>query len=102
MPDSINEVYVAYALETLEVPFEFQQPIGGGKVRGGQVADFIVMTPFPEAVQVMGRYWHGGQKTDLDRLKQIQIEQAGYLYHEWWDWETDTYEKCLAKVRELL
>jgi len=58
---SLNEYNVAIALQKLELRFMFQVQLFGGKMRGGQVLDFLVWNPFPIPLQVFGDYYHSGQ-----------------------------------------
>ena len=62
---SAYEWNVARALWTLGWTFTYQLPVlGGKKVHGGQVLDFLVHTvPLETAVIVNGNYWH---QTDED------------------------------------
>lgn len=67
VPGSSIEWNVAQALERLKLNYEYQMPIGGGRLfRGGKVLDFLVYTvPYPTPVTVLGDYWHGGTKDDV-------------------------------------
>ena len=60
MPDSKEEYWVALALYKLQLEFEFQyQLFGGRKYKGGQVIDFWVYTvPLPTPIFVQGWYFH--------------------------------------------
>ena len=58
-PDSIEEARVANALDKYHVDYIYQYPImGGRRVRGGQIVDFLLRNPFPTPLQVFGEYWH--------------------------------------------
>lgn len=102
LPDSINEWYVALALDKLDIPYHFQVPLNGGRsVRGGQVIDFVVFNPRPVPVFVQGAYWHNIRTDAEDQLKQAEA-RAHYntepilLMED----ETNTKDKALRAVRE--
>ena len=68
-----NEWNVAEALKQLNIPFQFQVPIKGGRrIKFGLVLDFLLMTvPYPTPVWVHGDYWHQGARRQVD-VKQMQ------------------------------
>jgi len=73
---SKEEWRVSQALDKYGWVYIYQyQVFGGVTVRGGQVIDFLVFTaPRSTPVQVYGEYWHRGQMSSEDRMKQIQLE----------------------------
>jgi hypothetical protein len=100
---SINEVYVAQALDRLKFDYMYQVAIGNPQVRGAVIIDFVVMAPFPQPLEVYGNYWHTGQLGSDDKLK-LAIEEQKYGRETiivWGD-ETDTPEKALAAVKREL
>lgn len=60
MPDSKEEYWCALALYRLQLRFQFQKHVMGGRSgRGGQVVDFWVYTaPLPTPIYIQGDYWH--------------------------------------------
>lgn len=60
MPDSKEEYWCALALYRLQIRFQFQKHVMGGRSgRGGQVVDFWVYTaPLPTPIYIQGDYWH--------------------------------------------
>lgn len=102
MPDSLNEWYVALALEKLAIEYIFQYPLfGGTNVRGGQIVDFVCFIPNPTPVFLQGEYWHTAKTENEDTLKIAAAEQHFktkpiILMGE----ETDEKEKAFQTVRE--
>lgn len=98
---TMNEYYVALALEHEKIPFMFQYWYSGGQdVLGGYVLDFVVINPFYVPLEVFGNYWHTGQMVGTDRLKLAVIAQA--FRREAiiiWGTESTTYELALDAVR---
>ena len=97
---SMNEAYVAQALDEIDLEYDYQQSIRGGYTAGGFVVDFIVYTPFPEPMEVMDKHWHSGSlgsgdKYRLDVIASIYRREVKIL----WGRETDTLEKARATVR---
>lgn len=73
---SVNEYNVAQALNRLKLDYLYQYPIFGGRVRGGQVIDFLVQKPpKPIPVFIQGAYWHSGARGTEDVLKFEEINQ---------------------------
>lgn len=102
--DSLNEFYVGLALERLGVPYLYRVSYWGGRsLPGGVELDFLAwpgMGALQTGIQVYGRYWHSGQKTAKDRIKEIIISQfLGKDVVILWDDETDTLEKSISALR---
>lgn len=78
MPDSKEEYWVALALYRLNLDFEFQyQLFGGRKYKGGQVVDFWVFTvPLPTPIFVQGWYFHyaTAEKEAQSKLNLMYLE----------------------------
>lgn len=75
MPDSLNEWYVALALDKLKLYYWFQVALGDPGLRGGQTIDFIVwlgMGGIPVFIQ--GAHWHTQRTESEDLLKQAAAE----------------------------
>lgn len=69
MPDSVEELRLARALDKYKIEYKFQVDIlGGHRVRGGFVLDFLVFTPRPVPISVEGSYWHKGSRIQQDQL----------------------------------
>ena len=74
-PDSVEEWRVAQALERFKTPFIYQFEIFDSSVRGGIVIDFLVQTnPFSTPLEVYGEYWHRGERSSKERLRDVIIE----------------------------
>ena len=101
---SWNEVYIAYAMDKLDIEYIYQYQFGTGRgVRGDYRIDFIVYNPFAVPVEIYGEYWHTGQLGADDRLRLSIIEnkfnrEAVII----WGNECDTPEKAEAVVRQRL
>ena len=104
---SQNEYNVAAALDSLDMPYEYQYILGIAGVRGSQVIDFLVYTvPKPTPLFVHGEYWHKGKKAIEDELKLTEI--AAMKRHLWadaviiWGEECETVEDARNAVRNVL
>jgi hypothetical protein len=70
---------IAQALEILKYQYDFQVPIRGGRVVGGQVVDFFVYTPpTKRPLMANGAYWHTGERTIKDDLHIHDLIQMGF------------------------
>lgn len=75
--DSVQEWWVAKALNRLKIPYEYQYPVYGGNVRGGYKIDFVVYTvPQATMIEPIGNHWHTGELGADDRKRQADIEGA--------------------------
>lgn len=76
MPDSINEWYVALALDRMKLEYSFQYALGDPSLRGGQTIDFVVWKATGALpVFVQGAHWHNIRTDTEDRLKQAAAER---------------------------
>ena len=99
---SVNEFYVANALDGMGLEYDFQQSLRGGYKAGGFVVDFIVYTPFPIPLEVFGDHWHTGSLSSGDRYRLDVIESIYRRTVEIiWGRESDTQEKAEDSVRRL-
>ncbi|MGW8182253.1 MAG: hypothetical protein ACWGQW_26285 [bacterium] len=75
-PGSLKEWYYAVALWKYKWTFDYQVGImGGRRLKGGQVIDFIVHTrPLTTPVYIYGEYWHGGTRKERDTLLRITLK----------------------------
>jgi len=102
---SIYEYYVAVALDKLNLVFDFQVSIAGGRVlKGGQVIDFIVYSALPTPLEVNEEYWHRNKQ--LEDLQMVQInaylEPKGYApLIILWGEDVETQQKADESVREV-
>lgn len=100
-PDSINEWYVALAMDRLELQYSFHYPIGVPGTRGSQIIDFVVWTGrggIPVFVQ--GVYWHDIRHDPEATLKEAEAQRIfSNLPVLIWDYESDTKEKALRAVK---
>jgi hypothetical protein len=101
---SQNEYNFAMACVRLELVFKFQVDFfNGRRMRGGQVLDFMVETPFPEACQVFGEYWHEGLMGAEDSYKLSVLRNAiGGEVYVFWGQDTETVEDCVAAIKSQL
>jgi hypothetical protein len=105
---SSNEYWVAEALRELNLEFQFQLSIAGGRsLAFGIVLDFLVDTaPLPTPVWVHGEHWHTGERRAKDLRQQDIVKE--YMQDsilepvELWGSETDTKDEALAAVRREL
>ena len=74
-PGSVQEWRVAQALLRFKIRFEYQFEIFDSSVRGGIVLDFLVKTrPLSTPLEVYGKYWHKGERSSKERLRDVIIE----------------------------
>ena len=94
---SLNEYNVALALQKRELQFMFQVELFGGKMRGGQVLDYLVWNPFPVPLQVFGDFYHTGQlgADDNYNLKVLR-NHYGVDVEIIWGTDSETPEDALA------
>jgi len=77
LADSMNEVYVARALDKLGHRYIYKYLVFETKsVKGAFEIDFLVLStvPFSTPLEVFGEYFHQGQMTSEDRLRIQSIE----------------------------
>jgi len=102
------EYNFAWALDTMKLPYLFQVDfLGGRKLRGGLVLDFLVLTvPLPTPVWCNGNYWHSGQAHAEDKLKQAALDrETGGQFRPaitLWGEDLITKEAALRAVRREL
>jgi hypothetical protein len=103
MPDSVNEYYVAMALDKEEIKYMFQyQVIGTGRELGSITVDFLVFAPFAIPLEVMGEHWHSGSLGSGDRYRLDIISQQLKMEPKiLWGNETDSYDKARKAVRKM-
>lgn len=105
-PGSSIELYVAWALNQLQVDYYYQYVVEHGRARrGGQVIDFMVLTrPLWTPVYVQGSYWHRGARENADKLKQqeLMVIMRGRIKPvvELWEEDLPTPEAALEAVRK--
>lgn len=102
VPGSINEWYVSRALDKLDIAYQYQYSIFGGRaIRGGQVIDFVVYNPKATPVFVQGAYWHSSRMDPESQLKiaaaQSWFNTTPILLEEA---ETDTFQEALSAVKK--
>lgn len=103
--DSINEYYVALALDKLKLDYNYQYFIGAINVRGSQSVDFLVKTaPKPTPLFVHGRYWHSQYNTEEDVFKLAEVNRI--MRGTWaesiiiWEEECETENDAFKIVNE--
>lgn len=101
---SSYEYNFGMALEKFNIEYLFQVWYWGGRtVRGGQVLDFLIFTPFQRPVQVFGEYWHQGQMGSEDKYKLAVLEQ--FFQQEvliLWGPDVGTYDDAVKTVRNKI
>jgi hypothetical protein len=101
---SKEEYWVSLALTKFEkeglLTWNYQVPIYGGRTRrGGLVIDFIVdIAARTFWLDPQGKYWHTGQKDDLDQLKRAALRRHVTLI-AWYTEETPTKESMYTFLR---
>jgi hypothetical protein len=76
-PDSIQEWWISKALNRIGIPYTYQYPVFGGRVRGGYLVDFVVNTvPLATMIEPVGNHWHTGELGADDRKRQADVESA--------------------------
>lgn len=93
---TILEWRVYKSLLKRKIDFIFQYPIAGGRMlRGGQVIDFVVVSPFLIPVNVNGDYWHEAELSSEERLLlAAQKQHFGRDPVVLWGHELTTQEAC--------
>lgn len=105
--DSINEYYVALALDAMKLDYAYQYFLGGVGIRGSQIIDFLVYTnPKPTPLFVHGAYWHTATYSQETALKEADLNarmrgtwaDAVIIYEH----ECETEEDAARTVRQKL
>jgi G:T-mismatch repair DNA endonuclease (very short patch repair protein) len=93
---SVNEEHLYRVLQNRGVEFHYQYALNGGRrVPGGQVIDFVILTPLRYALYVQGEYWHKASTSLSDTIKQSAAERAGFMVVLFSEAETDSYEAAM-------
>lgn len=100
---SKDEYWVSLALEKIEEQtgwgWEYQVPVYGGRMRGGNVVDFLVHTPGRKTIlDPMGRYWHTGRNEDRAQMERVARRKNWNLV-AWFTDETPTRDSVLQLLR---
>lgn len=104
--DSRDEYWVSLALEKIETltgwNWEYQVPVYGGRIRGGNVVDFLIYTPgMWTMLDPMGRYWHTGIHEDQSQMQNVARRKHWNLI-AWFTDETPTKEAVYAFLKNKL
>ena len=104
MPQSKEEFWVALALNKLGIRYTFQYPVGGYRLRGSTIIDFMIETrPLQTPLWVNGLYWHGAEnmQSTLASIRETMRKLRGKVTTEIiiWDYEIPTEEVTLEVVR---
>lgn len=77
MPDSLDEMRVAIALDELKYDYTYQYQTEGIKgAKGTYSIDFMVWTvPIPQPLEVKGAYWHTGSNQAEDEYRDAKINK---------------------------
>jgi hypothetical protein len=76
VPDSKQEWWISRALDRLRLPYTYQYPVNGGRVRGGYMIDFVVHTvPLYTMIEPIGNHWHTGELGADDKKRQADVEE---------------------------
>lgn len=103
---SRDEYWVSLALEKIEEAtgwgWEYQVPVYGGRMRGGNVVDFLVYTPGRWTIlEPMGRYWHTGVNEDRQQMERVARRKNWNLI-AWFTDETPTRDSVMTLLRREL
>jgi hypothetical protein len=105
--DSINEYYVAMALDELGFEYQYQKYVGIPGVRGLIIIDFLVYTiPKPTPLFVHGTYWHTGKKKAESEFQIAALNQR--MRGTWaeaviiWENECESVEDAKNALRDKL
>lgn len=104
---SKDEYWMSLALEKIEKEkgwgWEYQYSVfGGRRRRGGQVVDFLLMTPGRwTIIDVKGRYWHTGARDDARDIQDVARKKNWNLIG-WFTDETPTKESVYQRLRQEL
>lgn len=101
--ESKDEYWVSLALEKIEEAtgwgWEYQVPVYGGRMRGGNVIDFLVYTPGRwTMLEPMGRYWHTGANEDRSQMEKV-ARRKKWILIAWFTDETPTRDSVLTMLR---
>lgn len=103
-----NEKYVADALDKLNLEYDFQMSVAGGRTLAfGIVLDFLVHTrPQNTPVWVHGEHWHQGAKRASDIRAMQTVESYGQGTYrkgvEIWGDESNDPQRALMAVRRKI
>lgn len=99
---SNTEVFMYYGLTKLEIRFDYQVPLFGGRsVAGGQVLDFLAYIPYTQPIQTMGPYWHTGHLGAADAYKLARI--SNYYNREClvvWSYDVLSVEDAIGWIKK--
>jgi len=100
---SINEVYVARAMDEQKIPYYYQYPINGGRSKGGLVVDFVALIPWAQPVEVQGGIWHKGRMGLYDQFALMVEEQVfGRKPIELFEEDSNSQEAARRAVRQKI
>lgn len=104
--DSKDEYWVSLALEKIEKAtgwgWDYQVPVYGGRMRGGNVIDFLIYTPgMWTMLDEMGRYWHTGRKEDRTQMANV-ARRKGWRLIAWFTDETPTKDAVYSFLKNKL
>jgi very-short-patch-repair endonuclease len=81
-PGSTAEWAIYWALNIMNIQFEYQVPLFGGRLQaGGVIADFVIPSHML-VIRVQGEHWHyemGMEVVNMDAITKMQMEDIGYL-----------------------
>ena len=100
---SKEEWRTSQALDILQMDYYYQYSVGGGRQRrGGQVIDFLVLTPVRwTIVDVRGTYWHTGRHEDsLDILRVARKQRWNLVIL--WDTDCKSVSDAVSFLRQKI
>lgn len=103
---SKDEYWVSLALEKISKAtgwgWDYQVPVYGGRMRGGNVIDFLIYTPgMWTMLDPMGRYWHTGAREDRQQMENVARRRKWRLL-AWFTDETPTKEAVYSYLKNKL
>lgn len=104
--DSKDEYWVSLALEKISKAtgwgWDYQVPVYGGRMRGGNVIDFLIYTPGMWTIlDPMGRYWHTGSREDRMQMQNVARRKKWKLI-AWFTDETPTRDAVYSFLKGQL
>jgi hypothetical protein len=106
-PGSKEEWRVAQGLYILKEEFEYQKPVFGGRISGGQIIDFwVTSTMLPTPIYMNGTAWHNNVNRGIDEYKLSKLKKVYYgrirLPLIIWDYEVPSVSAAVALLRRKL
>lgn len=102
MPGSVEEWRMAMGLYKAGYIFEYQKPVLGGYLPGGQIIDFwITSTYLPTPLYVNGKHWHSNGNIEEYKVAKLKKILRGYIREPVvvWDYELPSVDAAVIIAR---